>query len=119
MLSGRVLVAHNVMFDLAFLLAEYERLGHVVPITRRDAVCTMRLAGDHLEIRGRSLVDCCHAIGYTYKATHTAEADALAAARVLATLIRSTVALASGTRFAWPHIAPSHRDPVKRGVASA
>lgn len=42
-LSGRVLVAHNLAFHLAFLRAEFGRLGHELPAS---GVCTMELAGD-------------------------------------------------------------------------
>lgn len=52
LLCGRVPVAHNLAFDAAFLTAEFERLGHSVPLSRTmgsapcgwlDCIC--RVAG--------------------------------------------------------------------------
>lgn len=82
-LAGRVVVAHNARFDCAFLERELSRAGvDVVPL---PSLCTMELAG-HLGLGGSRmrLVDCCAAIGATPSDTHTAEADALACATLLA-----------------------------------
>src|SRR4051794_34599242 len=43
LLSGRVVVAHNALFDLRFLAREFGRAGF--PIGLSPALCTMRLAG--------------------------------------------------------------------------
>ena len=87
-LAGRVVVAHNARFDCAFLEHELTRSGvDVVPL---PSLCTMELAG-HLGLGGSRmrLVDCCAAIGATPLDTHTAEADALACATLLAAYLSS------------------------------
>ena len=44
LLDGRILVAHNAMFDSGFVSAEYHRLGvHMGDLTA-SSVCTMQLA---------------------------------------------------------------------------
>jgi DNA polymerase III subunit epsilon len=118
-LAGRVVVAHNARFDCAFLEHELSRAGvDVVPL---PSLCTMELAG-HLGLGGSRmrLVDCCAAIGATPSDTHTAEADALACATLLAaylsganskdidSLIRGQIRLAES----WPR--SDERAPCKR-----
>ena len=85
LLSGRVVVGHNVdRFDLAFLLAECSRLGDgSVPgaVTTLD---TLRVAQLHLDLPGKArLVDCCD----RYRLTWTDHHSALGDARVTAALL--------------------------------
>lgn len=95
LLRGRVLVGHNVGCDRAFLVAEYARVGVLLPAV--PELCTMRMAvthrahripdqlGDDVPVgRGLSLVDCAFAIGVTDWDAHTALGDARATARLLA-----------------------------------
>ncbi|MET9211134.1 MULTISPECIES: TerD family protein [unclassified Nocardia] len=42
LLTGRVLVAHNALFDFGFLASEFDRAGGVLPVGRR--LCTLALA---------------------------------------------------------------------------
>ena len=44
-LTGRVVVAHNLNFDLRFLAAEYARLSTPVPLDYDRGLCTMLLSG--------------------------------------------------------------------------
>ena len=68
-LSGRVLVAHNLAFDLRFLTAEFGRLGYGFSAS---GLCTMELAGRFLGASSRSL-----------GAVHSALRNARASARLL------------------------------------
>ncbi len=88
MLSGRVVVGHNVdRFDLAFLLAECRSLGGeaLTPeaVTTLD---TLQVAQAHLDLRGKArLVDCCERYDLTWEDHHSALGDA----RVTASLLRA------------------------------
>jgi DNA polymerase-3 subunit epsilon len=79
-LSGRVLVAHNLSFDLRFLHAEFARLGHEFPAS---GLCTMQLAGRFLGASSRSLAACCAAANVPMGAAHSALHDARASAGLL------------------------------------
>ena len=82
LLTGRVLVAHNVPFDARFLDAEFSRCGVRMP---PPAMCTMQLASAYLsDLPGRSLAACCAAARITVSAWHSALDDARAAALLLA-----------------------------------
>jgi DNA polymerase-3 subunit epsilon len=82
MLSGAVVVGHNVAFDKAFLTSEFDRLGNHGPLGL--PLCTMRL-GRHLEIEseGRSLSAYCEALGIVRAHAHAAEHDAAATTSLL------------------------------------
>ena len=55
LLAGRMVVGHNVEFDLGFLRAEFARLGVAVPLITERSMCTMALAGYLYPVRsGRS-----------------------------------------------------------------
>ncbi len=88
LLSGRVVVGHNVdRFDLAFLRAECRRSGGEEAVPGPLAtVDTLLVAHDHLGLRGRAtLVDCCAHYGLAWDDHHTALGDA----RVTAALFRA------------------------------
>lgn len=81
-LSGRVLAAHNLSFDLRFLQAEFSRLGH--ELSAPSGLCTMNLAGRYLGATSRSLAACCETAGVPMGTAHSALHDARAAAGLLA-----------------------------------
>jgi DNA polymerase-3 subunit epsilon len=85
LLQGRVLVAHNLVFDSAHLLAEYERLGVAAPISAASGVCTMRWASKLFPGMGRSLANCCDYLGVDLSEAeaHAAVPDARASAGLL------------------------------------
>ena len=119
-LAGRVFVAHNVSFDLGFLLAEYKRLGVQIPLTQDSCICTMAAARSFLPYAKRSLSACCRAAGVTQVAHHDALADALAVTGLLRYYLtqsagqpywRETLKVAATQE--WPAI-PSLGTPVLR-----
>jgi DNA polymerase-3 subunit epsilon len=82
MLSGAVVVGHNVAFDKAFLTSEFDRLGDQGSLGL--PLCTMRL-GRHLDIEsdGRSLSAYCEALRIPRVHAHAAEHDAAATTSLL------------------------------------
>jgi DNA polymerase-3 subunit epsilon len=85
-LAGRAIVAHNARFDCAFLEAELARLD--IDVKPLPQICTMALAGA-LGIGGSRmrLADCATALGDALTEAHSAEADALACASILAAFL--------------------------------
>jgi DNA polymerase III subunit epsilon len=59
LLAGRMVVGHNVEFDLGFLRAEFGRLGFGVPLITERSMCTMALAGYLYPGAKRTLGACC------------------------------------------------------------
>ncbi len=81
-LTGTVLAAHNVSYDLRMIRQEFELLGHELPPL--PALCTIQL-GLTLGVPHRRLEDCCLQFGVVGPGKrHTALADAQAASRLLA-----------------------------------
>lgn len=125
LLAGRVVVAHNLSFDVMFLRAEYERLGVAVPVHTEDGLCTMRLARRYLPAAGRSLRDCCARAGIRVDRPHQALDDARAAAGLLRYYLGQEAEppwldlLAAAARTPWPHVPaapvrPAHRRSHRR-----
>lgn len=107
LLAGRTLVAHNLPFDLRFLNAEFERLGHKLPYGHHLGVCTMKWSPAFLAGAGRSLSECCTAVGIELTDWHSAQSDATATA----TLLRHYIA-ESGGQIPWTEQLRSSRDVV-------
>lgn len=124
-LAGRVLVAHNALFDLTFLDAEFERAGFPLPRLWEASLCTMLLSDYYLDGHVRTLGGCCEAVGLDYQDAHRAAADADAAARLLAIYYDAEpdaewwpTALWEADSVRWPEIAQRGTPPVVRGVGS-
>ena len=98
-LRGRVIVAHNLGFDLRFLVAEYERLGMRPPLGFDLGLCTMRLSGRYLDNAARSLAACCASAGFRHDRQHSALHDARACADLLTHFIDTV-----GRPEPWRHL---------------
>lgn len=84
-LAGRIVVAHNAAFDLAFLNIEYERTDTEPPDwPTLDTLALTTVLGN----ADRTLHGCCTAAGIQIRNAHTAEGDAQATAELLATYLR-------------------------------
>lgn len=125
LLRGRSPVAHNLRFDLAFLRAEFGRLGVTVPLDVDLGLCTMRLAGRFLPSAGRSLAACCKAAGIRLTNAHSALHDAHAAAELLAYYLRRAgqpppwaSVCAEAARVPWPDLPLRRVAPVPRRAAA-
>jgi DNA polymerase-3 subunit epsilon len=112
-LRGRILVAHNVQFDLNFLRAEFARIGISLP--EMPTMCTMQLAPQYLHgLPARSLAACCATAGIPLDGAHTAAVDARAVALLLACYGRTdrqltakwAQALAQAACLPWPALPP-------------
>lgn len=128
-LAGRVLVAHNAKFDLAFLRAELARMGYRMPDV--PEVCTLEESRHYLPwLSRRRLGDCCLALGMTLRDAHSALADALATAGLLEAYLNGSTGvaphagyqplLAAAAAVAWPPVpAPRNRPKLRPRPAEA
>lgn len=124
-LHDRVVVAHNVQFDLRFLYAEFARMGISLP--ELPAMCTMQLAPQYLRgLPARSLAACCVAAGIPLDGAHAAAVDARAVALLLACYARTDHQLAAGwaralaeaARIPWPALPPVLTQLVTREIVA-
>jgi DNA polymerase III subunit epsilon len=85
MLSGRVVVGHNVdRFDLAFLRSECGRLGDGMAPDGITTLDTLRVAQAYLDLPGKArLVDCCDRYRLSWEDHHSALGDARVTAALL------------------------------------
>ncbi|GAA3743551.1 hypothetical protein GCM10022205_33000 [Spinactinospora alkalitolerans] len=125
LLTGRVVVAHNLAFDTRFLVAEYARMSIDVPLATTTGLCTMAMARRYLPAgHQRSLAGCCRVAGVPLTDAHSALSDARAAAG----LLRHYLALAPDPRpwsdllrtcatFDWPSLPRTVFTPVTRSSA--
>jgi DNA polymerase-3 subunit epsilon len=95
-IAGRVLVAHNLRFDLGFLDAELGRVDAELGVS--DGICTLGLASRFGIVGQRSLSACCHSFGIAHDDAHLALADAKATAG----LLRSYLGLAGHAGLSAP-----------------
>jgi DNA polymerase-3 subunit epsilon len=125
LLRGRVIVAHNVQFDVRFISAEFARLGIALP--EPPAMCTMQLAPQYLRgLPGRSLAACCAAAGVPLDGAHAAVVDVRAVAQLLACYHRVAQNLPPGwawvleeaARTRWPALPPVTVQLVTREIVA-
>ncbi|MFD3406646.1 exonuclease domain-containing protein [Kribbella sp. NPDC058693] len=89
LLAGRMVVGHNVEFDLGFLRAEFARLGVAVPLITERSMCTMALAGYLYPGAKRTLGACCAAAGISIEGWHSAMADTRATAELFSRYLKA------------------------------
>ena len=80
-LTGRVVVAHNAPYDLAFLVSEFERADIEPPDW--PVLCTMELSRRLGRTASLTLAACCADAGVDLVGAHTALGDALGGAALL------------------------------------
>lgn len=102
LLRGRILVAHNVAFDYAFLAAEARRSNTTLPVT--SVLCTVELSKLlHLELDSLRLASLAH----HWDVPQTKPHDALDDARVLASILAYSLARAMALNIRLPLRSPS------------
>lgn len=83
---GRVIVAHNVKFDYAFIKEEFNRLGYNF---NRKTLCTVQLARKFLPgHKSYSLGKLCSDLGIEIYGRHRAAGDALATVKLFEILLK-------------------------------
>jgi DNA polymerase-3 subunit epsilon len=96
-LAGRVLVAHNAVFDWSMIAREYARAGRHVPVRQR--LCTILLAKElRLPLPNHKLESLAAHYGVVQQRAHHALDDA----RVLAEAFRPSLHLAAGSGVRLP-----------------
>lgn len=85
LLSGRLVVAHNALFDLRFLAREFARAGRPVPLS--PTLCTMRMAPLVFGHGTRSLQAMCDFMSIPFDHPHAALADARVTAELLTRML--------------------------------
>lgn len=118
-LADRVVVGHNVRFDLVFLDAEFGQAGYRVPWGL--GLCTMALASSITA--ARRLDECCECFGIDPGRSHSALSDARSTAALLACCLQRLQANPPQMppplpRTALPAVPPSGRSLI-RGAAPA
>ncbi|WP_433005865.1 exonuclease domain-containing protein [Kribbella sp. CA-294648] len=123
LLAGRMVVGHNVEFDLGFLRAEFARLGVTVPLITERSMCTMALAGYLYPRAKRTLGACCSAAGIPLEGWHSALADTRATAQLFSHYLRAFPspppwqwAYEEIRGLRWPALPGAHGVPTVRPV---
>lgn len=123
-LRDRVIVGHNIGFDLRFLGAELRRAGIVLNNDWLTGLCTMKWAGRLLPAASRKLQDCCDAAGVSLSDAHCALADARAVASLLRCLIERggvpppwASEICGCDEFQWPEVTGWEVQLAVRGTA--
>lgn len=100
-LANRAIVAHNAVFDVAFLNESFQRVSFPMTIPSQATVCTMELSKMYLPAGRHSLTAAAERAGIPLEGHHRALADARAAASLLQVYL---AAEASGQRYENPVI---------------
>lgn len=122
-LRARIVVSHNVAFDLRFLGAELRRAGVPLDNPWLPGLCTMKWAGRLLPAASRKLRDCCDAAGVVLTDAHSALADARAVAGLFKHLLECggvpppwASEISGADEFRWPDVAGPEVHLVARGT---
>lgn len=120
LLEGRVLVSHNIAFDLAFLREEFAHSGYELHASAQDCVCTMLGSWVYLDIDRHTLSEVARAVGSPLREHHRALTDAqgaMAAFEYFLLLEQATPGAYSSVhtrrgqyarRASWSHAQPVH-----------
>jgi DNA polymerase III subunit epsilon len=109
---ANILAGHNIRFDQNFLIAEYQRLGIMMPDI--PILCTCDLLGRS------SLAVCCQEFGIAFEGEpHHAISDARATASLIRRLIEDDGVLSSfhPSSIKWPEIPQRKMPLVSRDIA--
>ena len=88
MTQDRIIVAHNLMFDMQILRSEFHRLDAEFD---RDGICTDKLSRHVWPDRKRyNLKSLCESLSIVFDGVHRAENDALATAKLFKHLLRNS-----------------------------
>jgi DNA polymerase-3 subunit epsilon len=117
-LRGRVLAAHSLPFDAAFLRQELLLAGHDVGLTSDAGLCTRQLAEHYLPYATGDLGSLAYTSGIPVRFRHWALWDAEVAARLLRLYIRTDTAFARhwhaeirrSLELVWPEV--EAHDPI-------
>ena len=119
LLRRRILIGHNLRFDVGMLLAEFARLGYRIPDP--PGICTLELAHTH-GLYPADLCSCCDVFDIAMDGAHHALADARATAalgRHLLDFDSDPRWLAESTRLderLWPTIPVQAYTPISRPI---
>ncbi len=94
--KDRILVGHNITFDLRFLGAEFARIDQGLPIV--PTACTLQMARKIGMPKPHKLTDCCRYYGVSLEHAHCALDDTRATAQVLAAGLRTGYPLSNFMR---------------------
>jgi DNA polymerase-3 subunit epsilon len=101
-LRGRILVGHNINFDVGFLNREFDRAGVAIDFSTVPGIDTVDLARQRWPGLPANLPACCRRAQVPGSGTHSALADALATGALLRYLLRHAM---PGTAQALRHAA--------------
>lgn len=84
--TGKIFVAHNVMFDYRFIREEFDRLGYGFD---RKRICTVQLSRKLIPGKtSYSLGNLCKELGITIEDRHRAAGDAMATVKLFEKLLK-------------------------------
>jgi DNA polymerase III epsilon subunit family exonuclease len=101
-LSGSIVVAHNLPFEERFLATAFAQAGSPIPAGRLRGLCTQQ-ATRTLNFDGQSLDHLCEETGVTLQHAHTALGDTWALAEALPQLLPNLTHQAWEPQTAWDH----------------
>lgn len=88
-LDGRIIVGHNVSFDINFLTAEFQRLGITrTPDFLHSSICTLEQGQQILPVGSRSIKNMAFRAGVTISPDHSAITDAKVTYELLCSLVQ-------------------------------
>lgn len=87
--QNRIIIGHNVNFDLRFLGAEFARLNYQLP--QVQFACTLAMARKSIMPKPHKLTDCCRYWNIDLTNAHTALDDTRATAQMFLTMMNNNI----------------------------